>query len=219
MERVRDQPLRSQRVAAAPAELPSPTRALQDLAEAERAEGWLARCEKAGRYVVLTERFVEALAGVLRRLGGPVVEICAGDGSLADALRARDIRVHPTDLAPSAASPRVERATADAALRRYRPPVVLGSFVPVDSGVDRRVLWDPYVRHYVVLNARLGGAFGAYPLWHVPGWTRVQLEEVTAEMITRHDVWRGDDAPVLRHGEAWLLSRDGTAALRSSWIP
>lgn len=102
----------------------------------------------------------------------------------------------------------MERLTASEALRRHPAPVVLGSFVPCDSGVDREVVESPHVRHYVALNARLGGEFGSAELWTRPGWTLTPLDEVTRWMITRHDAWLGPGKPLLLHGEAWRLSRD-----------
>lgn len=184
-------------------------RVLEELMAAERADGWLARCEEAGRHVALSEPLVEALAAALRTLGRPALEICAGDGALARALAAQGVPIVATDADPPGGDSReVERLTADEALRRHRPTVVLGSFVPVDSGVDRRVLWDPSVRHYVVLNARLSGALGPDLLWTLPGWARTPLPEVTRWLLTRHDVWLGGSR-VLKHGEGWLLTREG----------
>ncbi|MPZ16916.1 MAG: hypothetical protein GEV06_03205 [Luteitalea sp.] len=182
---------------------------LAAFAAAEEAEGWLARCVEAGRYLALSVQFVDALATALRRLGqSPVVEICAGDAALAAALGSRGLAVTATDLRPPPRTEtQVEPLAVDEALRRHRPRVVLASFVPVDTGVDRHVLDCPGVQHYVVLNARLGGECGTVCLWTHPGWTRTPLEAVTRWMICRHDVWLGTERPPLTHGEAWLLSR------------
>lgn len=219
MERVRDHPQRSERVVAGvtvpavpavpTAVLPSHARVLAELAEAEQAEGWLARCEASGRHLVLNSAFVEELAGMFRNLGRePVLEVCAGDGSLATALRGCGVEVIATDARPPAAAEgRVERLTAEQALAKYRPRVVLGSFVPVDAGVDRRVLDSPDVWEYLVLNARLGGEFGARCLWTDAGWSRTPLGRVTSCMVSRHDAWLGPWMRTSRHGEAWLLSQ------------
>lgn len=174
----------------------------------------MARCLESGRYLALSAPFVGALARVLRSLGdAPVLEICAGEGALARALEMYDVSIRPTDASPPAsAAASVERLTAHEALALHRPRVVLGSFVPWDAGVDRCVLSDANVRHYVVLGARLGGTLGSGCLWTVDGWTRTPLAEVTRWMVSRHDVWLGDDRPLLGHGEAWLLSRTGLAA-------
>ena len=180
-----------------------------EMEEAERQEGWLARCEEAGRYLALNAPLVEALALELRSLGEErVLEVGAGDGSLATALRARGVRVAATDAKrPPYVRSRVEALPAVEALRRHRAPVVLGSFIPFDSGVDSHVLRSSHVRHYIVLDARLGGELGSRELWSHPGWTRTPLDEVSRWMITRHDVWLGAGRPLVLHGEAWRLSR------------
>ena len=178
------------------------------IAAAERGEGWLAACEDAGRFLVLSRELVASLVEVLRGLdASPVLEVAAGRGELAGALTAAGIGVIATDANPPGGAP-VQWAAADEALRRYRPAVVIGSFVPVDSGIDDAVMRCPSVRHYVVLSARIGGLLGPDALWASDAWSAEPLEEVGRWMLTRHDVWMGQpDRPVLRHGEAWHFQR------------
>lgn len=179
---------------------------VEDLTRAEQEEGWLARCEAVGEYLSLTLPLLAALADVLRPLvSGPVLEVCAGDGSLARGLQRTGIAVTATDLHPAGAGVRV--ASARDALLAFEPTLVIGSFVPFDSGIDRLVLEAPSVQHYLVLNARLGGELGARELWMTPGWRRRELSELSRWMITRHDQWIRPGAPLLQRGEAWLLTR------------
>ena len=96
------------------------------------------------------------------------------------------------------------------ALHRFQPSVALGLFVPSDSGVDEAVLRCPSVKHYVVLNARIGGALRSPALWQASGWKALPLGAVQPWMLTRHDVWMGPDHPILQHGEAWLFKRVDT---------
>ena len=201
--------------AAARARLPTYAEVLARLSEAERAEGWMARCVDEGRYLTLNLPFVEALAAALRPLvEGPVLEVCAGDGALAGELRRAGVEVVATDARPPAGAEGVGALAARDALAAHRPRVVLGAFVPVDSGVDREVLESPHVRHYLVLGARFGGPPGSPHLWPAAGWEGVLLEDVTRWTICRHDVWLGPGTPPLRRGEAWLLSRPSTTASR-----
>ncbi len=101
--------------------------------------------------------------------------------------------------------------SAPAALCHFRPAVVLGVFVPHDAGVDEAVLACPSVQHYVIVNARIGGAIGSPSLWNTPGWKSKPLDEVRRWMITRHDVWLGhpgqENGDILQHGEVWHLGR------------
>ena len=85
--------------------------------------------------------------------------------------------------------------------------VVLGCFVPFDSGVDEMVLANSDVEHYIVLNARLGGQLGSDSLWNHSNWQAVPIPRITQWMITRHDVWLGKGQEILTHGEAWHLLR------------
>lgn len=214
MERVRDQPQRPERVTLrmTALDLPPHARVVAELARAEAADGWAAWCHDAGRHLVPTAELVESLLVLLARLGeGPVVEICAGDGALAGWLRKRGAAVIATDASPS---PRrrwdVGALPAHEALERYQPRVVIGSFVPVDAHIDRRVLTDPSVHHYIVLNARHGIADGTHIPGEQPGWTRNELPELKAWMVTRQDAWMGDHLPIRHFGEAWLLSRSSS---------
>jgi hypothetical protein len=194
--------------AAVPRGLPTYAAVLAELAEAEQQEGWMARCVDKGRYLALNLPFVEALAAELRSLGGgPVLEICAGDGSLASALSRVGVEVIATDVSPPAEANDVRGMAAREALSAHRPRVVLGGFVPADSGVDRQVLESPYVQHYLILDARVGGELGSSHLWLAAGWERVPIDAVTRWMACRHDVWLGPGTPPLRRGEAWRFSR------------
>jgi len=171
-------------------------------------------CERAGLYLAPCRELVAALAALLGRLarGGVVLEVCAGRGELAAALTEAGQGVLATDADPPAGSS-VLRMTAGEALRRCRPRVVLGAFVPVDAGVDEAVLSCPSVEHYVLLNARIGGAFGSPALWRRPGWRAEPVAQIARWMITRHDVWLASPATrILTHGEAWLLSHGGGSA-------
>jgi hypothetical protein len=182
---------------------------LARLVDAEQGDGWLEACDRAGRFLAPCRELVGALAELLGRLSGgqAVLEVCAGRGELAAALSAAGVTMKAVDADPPPGCG-VERATAAEALREHRPGVVLGSFVPFDSRVDAAVLDCPSVRHYLVLGARVGGAFGSSDLWKPDGWHIRPLEAVRRWMLTRHDVWLGP-APedFVGHGEAWLFSR------------
>lgn len=120
-------------------------------------------------------------------------------------------QLHATDAAPPEAA-RVVRLSAAEALRRFQPAVVLGSFVPFDAGVDEAVLACPSVKHYVVLNARIGGRFASRAIWETPGWQATLLDTVSRWMITRHDVRVAhggrEEELIIQHGEAWHFARD-----------
>jgi hypothetical protein len=194
--------------------LPSRHAALEQLVAAEHGDGWMAQCVDAMCHQVLTRELVDALTAILRpmtRVHGPVLEVCAGDGSLAAALRQEGIAIVATDAAPPAHAVDVACLSAAEALATFDPAIVLGAFVPFDSTVDAAVMRHERARHYLVLNARTGGALGAGYLWTSPRWRPRPLRAVTTNMISRHDVWLGDGSRVRGHGEAWLFSRATTS--------
>jgi hypothetical protein len=184
---------------------------LARLVAAEQGDGWLEACDRAGRFLAPCQELVLSLAELLSRLapGQAVLEVCAGSGELAAAISSAGVTIEATDADPPPGCG-VDRTTAAEALGRHRPAVVLGSFVPFDSQVDAAVLDCPSVQNYVVLGARIGGAFGSAELWKREDWQSRPLEPVRRWMLTRHDVWVGP-APeaLLGHAEAWLFSREG----------
>jgi len=197
--------------------LPTFESQLDLIAAAEQGDGWLSDCIDSGRYLSPNRQLVDALAEFLMSLGqGAIVELCAGRGDLAEALVETGLAIAATDADPPAGSP-VVRADAREALKRYRPTVVLGSFVPVDAGVDRLAMQFPSVRHYVVLNARIGGLLGSNWLWQTTGWKADSLDQISRWMLTRHDVWLGTPRrPILQHGEAWHFARRTDPAAQHS---
>lgn len=184
----------------------------EHLIAAEDSTGWFDECDNAGRFLAVSRELVDTLAITLRRLAGndTILEICAGSGELARSLTARSIHIQATDAEPPAGAETL-RISAEAALLRFRPTVVLGVFAPHDAGVDEAVLACPSVRHYVIVNARLGGAIGSSSLWSTPGWKPEPLDYVRRWVITRHDVYLGQagkkDGDILQHGEVWHFTR------------
>lgn len=200
--------------------LPSFSRWRGHLLAAERGDGWLAECVDEGRFLAVNQELVDALADELRRVAGdaPILEVCAGSGELARSLKTAGVDLVATDVAPMD-SGHVLCLSAEEALRRYRPSVVLGGFVPFDAGVDEAVLSWSSVEHYVVLNARIGGVCGSSALWQAAGWTAKPLSSVQPWMLTRHDVGLemchhgscSRQPALMQHGEAWLFSRVSVA--------
>lgn len=182
--------------------------AVEKMAAAEHEAGWLAACEEQSIYLLLTERMLAELARFLREINeGTAVEICAGAGRLTSALSSRGVEIRATDASPQ--HPTVLSLSAREAIERFRPTVVLGTFVPFDAGADEEVLKDGSVTHYVVLNARIGGQLGSPRLWTHPEWTCNELPSIERWMICRHDVWTGRGRQVKQHGEAWHFRRGG----------
>ncbi len=202
-----------QKVCEAP--LPCFTEWRKCLIAAEQNSGWLDECDDAGRFLAVSRELIDALALTLRRLAGNdlVLEVCAGAGELAGPLNAFGVRLQATDIEPPKGS-KALGLSAQAALHRFQPAVVLGVFVPHDAGVDEAVLACPSVQHYVMINSRIGGAIGSASLWNRPDWKAEPLDDIRRWVITRHDVWlghaSGNKGDILQHGEAWHFARTVT---------
>lgn len=177
------------------------------LIAAEQSTGWLDECDDHGRFLAVSRQLVDTLATELRRYAGNglVLEVCAGSGELARPLTSLGVRLQATDAEPPEGS-EVLRMSAREALDHFQPAVVLGAFVPHDAEVDEAVLACPSVRHYLVVNARIGGMLGSASLWRAQGWKSEPLSDIRRWLITRHDVWLGQ-TNVLQHGEAWHFTR------------
>jgi hypothetical protein len=180
---------------------------LETIAAAEAGDGWLAECMDRGLFLLRTSELIQSLAAFLTSLGqGGVLEVCAGNGELSQSLAGQGVAISASDVVSS--GPSVVKASATEALLRYRPRIVVGSFVPIDSDVDYAVMSFPTVQHYVVLGARVGGLFGSPSLWQCDGWHGRAVNDVARWMVTRHDVWTANPSqPILQHGEAWHFQR------------
>ncbi len=194
---------------------------LNEIEAAEQTCGWLSACVDAGRFLLLNRELVATLADRLCSwTAEPVLEVCAGRGELAEALAAAGVPIVATDAKVVGGRARargpVVKSSAAEALRRYRPAVVLGAFVPWDSGVDATVMACESVQRYVVLGVRISGVLGSSALWQNSNWRAEPLPEIGRWMLTRHDVWLGTaDRKILQHGEAWVFRREGRGNERS----
>jgi hypothetical protein len=123
----------------------------------------MALVQPRGIYCFYSGALLRALAA-LAAGRGEVLELAAGDGTLARFLAAQGVPVRATDDASwshAIAYPAdVERLDAAEALARHRPRVVLCSFPPPGNAFERRVLGAPHVERYVVITSRHRHAAG-----------------------------------------------------------
>jgi len=163
------------------------------------ADSWLEWCEQRTVFFLPTIEFAQALApvvgGIIRPLTAtaPVLEVCAGEGLLAEALRAEGLQIVATDADPSPLARKrgVERASAAEALETLEPVLVRGCWVPADSGVDSAVMASPTVKHYLVINHSVNGIVGSEALWTTPGWTSERLRSAERYALCKFDYLGG----------------------------
>ena len=117
---------------------PLPTNAALDerLAQAETRAGFLPVCRARGYYHLPTAEFVRALVRLLRSLPGPYLDVGAGQGAVARAVRAAGVPLIATDDGtwwPEGLPPDVERRDLANALTAHRPGTVLTVWPPRES--------------------------------------------------------------------------------------
>jgi hypothetical protein len=129
-----------------------------------------------GIYCFYSLELVKALAALLG--DRPVLELAAGDGTLARFLTARGVAVRATDDQSWRHAVRypadVEQLDAAAALQRHRPRAVLCSFPPPGNAFERRVFTTPGVELYVVVTTRhrfAAGDWEAYQAQRAFDWS------------------------------------------------
>jgi hypothetical protein len=109
-----------------------------------------------GIYCFYSRELVRELARLAA--GRPVLELAAGDGTLARFLAAEGVRVTATDDGSWSHAvtvpPSVDRLDARAALRARPAPVVLCSWPPPGNAFERAVFETPEVELYVVIASR-----------------------------------------------------------------
>lgn len=153
--------------------------------QAEKGDGWLAWCREHDVYIAMTQELVTALAQLLSRFSGTVLEIGSGNGELAHRLRERGVEIIATDCSPQ--NKRVLSLGAREALAMYRPATVLSSFLPLDGGVETDVLRWPGVHRYLYIGPILMDRVGPEELWRAAGWKSERLAEIDRVLISRLD--------------------------------
>lgn len=173
---------------------------------------WPEYCRARGIYHFPTREFVAALARFLRsRAAGPVLEIGAGNGLLADALAAEGIEVTATDprVFPDIPyGPRVLTLNAQEALRRFPWPTVILCWPPIDCRLDEWVLAQPRVERLVLIDQMNLGVVGSPQLWERPDLRATRLEEADRYSLCRLDYLADfDHGPLVRHSFAVCFER------------
>lgn len=165
---------------------PVPTNAALDarLADPTTRAGFVAICRARGIYHLPTVEFVTGLAHALKRLPEPCVEIGAGRGDLARALRAAGLPITATDDGvwwPEPLPDDVARCTVEAALERYRPATALCVWPPHRTNWPALFRAAPSVQAYLLVGDGPHGMTGDAASWAgAPRWRRRALPRLAA---------------------------------------
>jgi hypothetical protein len=154
------------------------------LAEPETRAGFVAVCRARGIYHLPTAEFVVALAHALRRLPGPYIEIGAGRGDLARAVRAAGVPLIATDDGswwPDGLPNDVAQRDVAAALTHFQPGTVLCVWPPSGTDWPADLRACPTVRAYLIVGADPRGMTGDAATWSgATGWRRHWLPHLAA---------------------------------------
>lgn len=165
---------------------PVPTNAALDarLANAGIRAGFVPVCRARGYFHLPTAEFIDALAGVLRRLPGPYLEVGAGGGALARAVRASGVPLLAADDGtwwPTALPPDVAREDVSTALARVAPGTALAAWPPRETDWPALFRAAPQVRAYLVVGNGAGGMTGNAATWaEAAGWQGTLLPDLAA---------------------------------------
>ncbi len=156
---------------------------------------WVEYCMLRGIYHIYTTEFVDSLAEELKSLnadsGKPILEICAGDGTLSRELVARGsnmVAVDDKSWDGLNFGPNVIELDGLDAVREYEPWVVIGCWVPKGNEVDVNVLRYPTVRAYIHIGYKKDGITGSKKLWKEPGWKFKALRSVNQYALGPGDI-------------------------------
>ena len=163
---------------------------------------WEEWCVKNGVHTVYNVEFVDALAEKIRSFNEtPVVEVCAGNGKLTRQLRKRGIPVTATDdysWGLSTDENSVERLSHKAALEKYKPRIVVASWLSPSILIALDILEFQSVDYFIVIDS---GSVGW--LHDATKFKKECLKEIGRYNICMHDSpWKSDT------GMAELYSRE-----------
>lgn len=147
-------------------------------------QSWKKFCRKNGIWQVYTKEFVDLLAGKIHELNsGRIIEICAGKGKLSYHLQKRDIEIIATDdysWKDTCLSPKnVECLSAKEAIKKYKPNLVVASWIPNHLTIGFEILDDPEIDYFINIGEDVGNStWMTGEVDRTKGIERILLEEI-----------------------------------------
>jgi hypothetical protein len=167
---------------------------------------WWKFCDNCGVHQIFNAEFINELTGEIKKLPeSRIIEICAGRGDLSYRLKKHGINIIATDdyswnLSTSAL---VEKLSHLEALEKYKPEIVLASWIPYKSGIGFDVLDFPSVKYFIDLGEDVGGA-----TWMTREiYERKDFERVYLENVQKYGICKTDYTCGMNHSCASLFRR------------
>ncbi|HIG98101.1 TPA: hypothetical protein HA231_01610 [Candidatus Woesearchaeota archaeon] len=156
---------------------------------------WASFCRGRDVFHAFCYEFIEGLAAQIKALHvtGPVVEVAAGNGKLSHWLNAFGLSVIATDdystswyIQPRVINPQyVERLTHAEALRKYKPELVIGCWLPYRSTIALDALDAPSVKSYIDIGEGKHGCTGSDQLWEREGLSASLIRQADQFSVSR----------------------------------
>ena len=143
-------------------------------------------------YQFWNKEYVQCLAEKIKNLinGKLAVEVCAGDGMLSYWLRKHRVNIVATDSGEWEIRPRnnVEIIDAVSAIKKYKPTLVIASWLPYQKEVDIQIFSQkvPYV--ILIGESGEGGCCGSPKFWRTKYWKKMGYIE-DWEYLSECDRW------------------------------
>jgi hypothetical protein len=148
-----------------------------------RHNDWWGIAQDNGVNNAYSLEFVETLYTEIKKVSRtPILEICAGNGKLSYQLRKRGVPIMATDDYSWGISNGciVEKCTHKDALTRYKPEIVIASWIPRGASIGFDVLASPSVKYFIDIGDELseetGLPYSRYNQLH--NWRKEYLESV-----------------------------------------
>jgi len=139
-------------------------------------ESWFTVCSKNNIFQIWNKEYIEALSKEILNLVGEdfVLEVVAGDGMLSHWLREHGVNIKATDnmswhkqmpntrirITPIEIHSDVEELEAIEAIRKYKPKMVIASWIPYGHDLDCEIL-DEEVEYLILIGEGRGGCTGS----------------------------------------------------------
>jgi DNA-directed RNA polymerase subunit RPC12/RpoP len=171
--------------------------------------------ESHGIYQFWNREYIECLAReIKRRIGSDMaLEVAAGDGMLSFWLRKYGVNIKATDSGKMydkiKRRAEVEIIDAVSAIRKYKPRMVVASWLPWDEPIDIQI-FDEKVP-YIVLIGEEYGACGSERFWSENYWEKagykVEYSKCSRWSLCRTDYIRMDSASFHSSTAFYTLTR------------
>lgn len=161
--------------------------------------------------------YVRELARTIKTLKAesPFIEVCAGDGTLSEQLKVEGVNITATDDKSWSKyrefnyGRNVFNLEAIASIKRYKPELVIASWIPYGNTLDYKIL-KTGVKHFIVIGETSGGCCGSNDIWdkyESLGYKMITLDNADEFNLCRTDWIHEHYNKIHKHSETVLFTK------------